>query len=58
MQAQTNKFINDRKSVELELEKLKELYDKESSLDEWSMERKIIVDYNKDDDYAIKIRIK
>ncbi len=74
MQVQTNEFINDRKSVELGLEKLKKSYDKqikERGLDrkesieillpdawsnEWSMERRIVSDYNKDDDYVNEIR--
>lgn len=74
MQVQTSEFINDRKSVELGIDKLNKAYSKEikkSGLDrkesieillpdawsnEWSMERRIISDYNKDDNYVDEVR--
>lgn len=74
MQVQTTEFINDRKSVELGLEKLKKAYmrtiqkrglNKKETIEllfsdawshEWSMERVIISDYNKDDDYVQEVR--
>lgn len=74
MQVQTSDFINDRKSVELGLEKISKAYkkalkkrglDKEETIDillsdawhnEWSMEKWIIADYNKDDSYVHEIR--
>lgn len=74
MQVQTTEFINDRKSVELGIEKLNTAYSKEikkRGLDrkesieillpdawsnEWSMERRIISNYNKDDNYVDEVR--
>lgn len=74
MQVQTNKFINDEKSVELGLEKLNNAYnkvikkrglDRKESIDillsdawsnEWSMEKKIISDYNNDENYVYEVR--
>lgn len=74
MQVQTSEFINDRKSVELGIEKLNKAYNKEikkRGLDrkesieillpdawsnEWSMERRIVSNYNKDDNYVDEIR--
>lgn len=74
MQVQTNEFINDKKSVELGLEKLNKAYNKvikkrgldnEESIkqllpdawsNEWSMERIIISNYNKDDSYVDEVR--
>lgn len=74
MQVQTSDFINDRKSVELGLDKISDAYkkvlkkkglDEEETIDillsdawhnEWSMEQRIIADYNKDDSYVHEIR--
>ena len=74
MQVQTTEFINDKKSVELGLEKISNAYkkqlkkkglDKEETIDillsdawhnEWSMERRIIANYNKDNEYVHEVR--
>jgi|SRR5690554_1522308 len=74
MQVQTTEFINDKKSVELGIEKVKKAYtkalkkmglDKEETIaillsdayhNEWTLERMIISDYNKDDSYVFEIR--
>lgn len=74
MQVQTREFIDDRKSVELGIEKLNKAYnneimrrelDKKESIEnllpdawrnEWHMERRIISDYNKDDNYIEEVR--
>jgi hypothetical protein len=74
MQVQTTEFINDKKSVELGLDKIIKAYqktlkkkglDKEETIDillsdawsnEWSMEQRIISDYNKDNAYVYEIR--
>jgi len=74
MQVQTTKFINDQKSVELGIEKVKKAYkkalkkmglDKEETIkillsnayhNEWTLERRIISDYNKDDSYVFEVR--
>ena len=74
MQVQTDKFINDRESVELGLNKLNKIYkeqlkerglDKEENIsillpdawtNEWSMESKIISNYNKDNSYLHEVK--
>lgn len=74
MQVQTEKFINDKESVELGLEKLNKIYykqlqerglDKEENIEillpdawtnEWSMEAKIISNYNKDHSYLHEVK--
>lgn len=74
MQVQTSQFINDRKSVELGIEKVKKAYrkaliklglDKDDTIkilqpdayyNEWTLERLIISDYNKDDSYFNEVR--
>lgn len=85
MQVQTTKFIDDRKSVELGIDKIKSAYlaslkkmdlDKKELIEifspnpdnpeeththsdyyqkEWTLEQKIISDYNRDDDYAFEV---
>ena len=74
LQVQTDKFINDRESVELGLNKLNKIYkeqlkerglDKEENIsillpdawtNEWSMESKIISNYNKDNSYLHEVK--
>lgn len=74
MQVQTEKFINDKESVELGLDKLNIIYneqlkerglDKEEAIEillsdawsnEWSMEARIISNYNKDDSYLHEVK--
>lgn len=61
MQVQTTEFIDDRKSVKLGLEKLMNAYSRVLKhyawYTEWYIERKVISDYNKDDDYVHEVMI-
>ena len=74
MQVQTDKFINDEKSVKLGVKKIKKAYkknikkfglDNKESIEtllpdawstEWSLERRIISDYNCDEPYIEEVR--